>query len=82
MRAPELESKRLYYEPLGTTHLSNEYVDWMNDSEVNKYLESGGDYTIEKLEDFLKLCLELTPIANQGLMNPAEMRGRLWRHLF
>lgn len=54
MKAPELESDRLFYEPLGMNHLSNRYVYWMNDSEVNKYLESGGDYTIEKLEDFLK----------------------------
>jgi hypothetical protein len=31
---------------------------------------------------YLRLCLQLDPIENQGLMNPAEMRGRLWRHLF
>lgn len=35
-------------------HLSDDYVRWMNDADVNKYLESGGDYTLSKLEDFLK----------------------------
>jgi ribosomal-protein-alanine N-acetyltransferase len=54
MAAPELISDRLIYKPLSLAHLSNDYVDWMNDKEVIKYLESGGDYTIEKLENFLK----------------------------
>lgn len=54
MKAPELISERLFFEPLGGVHLSNEYVYWMNDPEVNIYLESGGDYSIEKLELFLK----------------------------
>lgn len=30
------------------------YVNWLNDPKVNKYLESGGNYTIEALELFLK----------------------------
>lgn len=49
-----LETKRLSLKPLSLVHLSNEYVKWMNDSEVIKHLESGGDYSIEKLEEFLK----------------------------
>ncbi|MBL4898829.1 MAG: GNAT family N-acetyltransferase [Colwellia sp.] len=28
-------------------------MDWLNDPEVNKYLESGGDYSLEKLNDYL-----------------------------
>lgn len=54
MRAKQLESSRLKLVPLSLEHLSEEYVSWMNDSEVNAYMESGGDYSIEKLEAFLK----------------------------
>jgi RimJ/RimL family protein N-acetyltransferase len=51
--APNLYTDRLKLVPLGLEHASIDYVSWMNDPEVNKYLESGGDYTIEKLHDFL-----------------------------
>jgi RimJ/RimL family protein N-acetyltransferase len=54
MKAVQLESERLLYEPLSLKHLSKTYVDWLNDSRVNKYLESAGGYTIEALELFLK----------------------------
>ena len=53
MKAIELESERLLYEPLSLKHLSMTYVNWMNDEMVNQYLESGGDYTFEALEAFL-----------------------------
>jgi RimJ/RimL family protein N-acetyltransferase len=54
VKAPILESDRLILNPLGLAHSSETYVKWMNDPEVNKYLESGGDYTLEKLDIFLK----------------------------
>ena len=54
MKAIELESERLFYEPLSQKHLSFAYVNWLNDVEVNTYLESGGNYTIQLLSDFLK----------------------------
>ena len=54
MRAIYLESDRLYYERLTLKHLSKEYVAWLNDKEVYKYLESGGDYSINKLKQFLE----------------------------
>jgi len=54
LKAPFLESDRLYLEPLSFKHLSQKYVNWLNDPEVNIYLESGGDYTQKKLEEFLK----------------------------
>lgn len=53
-KAPILESERLVLYPLGLNHHSENYVNWMNDSLVNKYLESGGDYTLDKLYVFLK----------------------------
>ena len=53
MKSIKLESDRLIYQPLSLTHLSQTYVDWMNDVVVNKYLDSGGNYTLEKLRLFL-----------------------------
>lgn len=54
MKAVKLESERLVFEPLSLKHLSITYVNWLNNLKVIKYLESGGDYTLEKLEVFLK----------------------------
>lgn len=53
MKAVELTSERLLLKRLTMNHLSNDYVSWLNDHEVNKYLETRGNYTIEKLESFL-----------------------------
>lgn len=52
MEAPNLESERLFYEPLGIKHLSKKYLGWMNDDIVIKHLESGG-YTYNMLKEFL-----------------------------
>ena len=49
-----LETTRLTLKPLNKYFLSQDYVDWMNDDEVNRYLESGGDYTLEKLQQYLE----------------------------
>lgn len=53
MKAVKLESKNLIFKPLSLEHLSNDYVEWLNDKEVNKYLETGNDYNLDKLEKFL-----------------------------
>ena len=53
MRAIYIESDRLYFERLTLKHLSKEYVAWLNDKEVYKYLETRGNYTVEKLKQFL-----------------------------
>lgn len=58
---PLLESERLKLIPLGLEHLSSDYVKWMNDPEIIAYLETGGDYTLEKLEEFLTQ-IEKNPI--------------------
>jgi ribosomal-protein-alanine N-acetyltransferase len=50
---PSFESEHLFYRPVSLQHLSTRYVDWLNDPIVIKYLESGGNYTIELLKDFL-----------------------------
>lgn len=51
--ADTLKSERLILKPLGLAHLSENYVNWMNDPLVNKYLESGGNYTLELLKEYL-----------------------------
>lgn len=49
-----LETKRLILKPLNRHFLSQDYINWMNDEKVNRHLESGGDYTLEKLTAYLK----------------------------
>ena len=53
MKAIDLESPRLYFKRLTIDHLSIDYVNWINDSEVNRYMETRGNYTLEMLSDFL-----------------------------
>jgi [ribosomal protein S5]-alanine N-acetyltransferase len=54
IKATPLETERLLLLPLSRKHATEEYVSWLNDPEVYKYLETGGDYTLEKLNEFLK----------------------------
>ncbi|AUS05209.1 GNAT family N-acetyltransferase [Pseudotamlana carrageenivorans] len=54
MRAVVLESERLILKPLSLLHLSMTYVNWMNDIDVYRYLETGGNYTIDDLANYLK----------------------------
>ena len=60
METPILESERLTYIPVSLKHLSKDYVAWLNDPDVYKFLETRGNYTFDKLKRFLKEC-ELTP---------------------
>ena len=39
MKASIIESERLVLKPLDLSHLSNEYVNWLNDSEVSQYIQ-------------------------------------------
>jgi len=48
-----LESERLVLKPLSKSFLSMEYVNWMNDPIVVRFIESGGNYDIKKLRNFL-----------------------------
>ena len=55
--APNLESERLYYYPISLNHCSQRYVDWLNDPKVYQFLETGGDYTMSKLKNYLsEIC--------------------------
>lgn len=53
MKAPILTDKRLELRPLDLSFCTQQYVDWMNDQEVYKFLETRGHYTIEKLTEYL-----------------------------
>ena len=53
IKAETFETERLLLKALSREHCSNSYVEWMNDPEIIKYLETGGNYTIEKLDNFL-----------------------------
>lgn len=35
-------------------HCTKEYVAWLNDPEVYRYLESGGDYNLESLRSYIQ----------------------------
>ena len=48
-----LETERLILRPLNRHFISQDYVNWMNDEKVIRHLESGGDYTLEKLKAYL-----------------------------
>jgi RimJ/RimL family protein N-acetyltransferase len=53
LKALRIETLRFYLERLEIRHASQEYVDWLNNCQVNRFLESGGNYTLEMLKDFL-----------------------------
>ncbi len=53
MKIKNLSSERLNLIPLGLNHLSISYVNWMNDKDVIKHVESGGNYDMLKLKNFL-----------------------------
>ncbi|MDP5081493.1 MAG: GNAT family N-acetyltransferase [Winogradskyella sp.] len=49
----DLESERLIYKRVSTEHVSETYVNWINDSEVNMYLETRGNYTLDLLKTYV-----------------------------
>ena len=53
-KIPILESNRLKLTPLSMVFATEKYVNWMNDPEVIKYLMSGGNYTIDKLQKYIE----------------------------
>ncbi len=48
-----IESERLSLEPISLKFLTKNYLGWLNDQEVYKYLESGGDYTLANLKEYI-----------------------------
>jgi ribosomal-protein-alanine N-acetyltransferase len=48
-----LNTNRLILEPLSLKHATEKYVNWLNDQEVYKYLDTRGGQTIETLVAFI-----------------------------
>lgn len=53
MKAPILYTSRLLLKPLSMEHITKDYVDWLNDEAVYRYLETGSGYDINLLEKYL-----------------------------
>jgi ribosomal-protein-alanine N-acetyltransferase len=54
MKNIDLESGRLIFKRLSQEHVSNDYVSWINDPEVNMYLETRGNYTLDLLKSYIE----------------------------
>lgn len=54
MRNIDLESERLRFTRLSNRHISTDYVNWLNDPEVNMYLETRGNYTLDMLKSYIE----------------------------
>jgi RimJ/RimL family protein N-acetyltransferase len=50
----DLSSERLLYKRLSEEHISMDYVGWINDPEVNMYLETRGNYTLNLLRSYIE----------------------------
>ena len=49
-----LESERLVYRPLDLSYCTENYLQWLNDEEVNRYLEIFEPYTMDQLRQYLE----------------------------
>lgn len=50
----ELESERLLYKPMSLAHATPTYLGWLNDEEVNRYLEVSKENRLEELEAYIR----------------------------
>jgi RimJ/RimL family protein N-acetyltransferase len=53
MKHKILRSNRLELVPINKTHVTQNYVDWLNDEEVYKHLVTKGEYSLERLEEYI-----------------------------
>ena len=53
MKHKILRSNRLELVPINKTHVTQNYVDWLNDEEVYKHLVTRGEYSLERLEEYI-----------------------------
>ena len=54
MSFSEIETERLILKPMDESFISEEYLSWMNDPEVYLYLETGGNYSMDELQEYVK----------------------------
>lgn len=50
----DIESERLIYKRVASEHISEDYVGWINDSDVNRYLETRGNYNLDLLKSYIE----------------------------
>jgi ribosomal-protein-alanine N-acetyltransferase len=55
----KLETERLLLHPLNLDFCTQNYVDWLNDPAIYKYLETRGDQTIDSVKEFILKQIEL-----------------------
>lgn len=59
----KLNSERILLEPLNLEHATEEYVNWLNNPEVYKYLDTRGGQTLNSIKKFInnqivhKVCI-------------------------
>jgi len=54
MKNIDLASERLIFKRVSDEHISDDYVNWINDDEVNRYLETRGNYNLELLKSYIE----------------------------
>jgi RimJ/RimL family protein N-acetyltransferase len=54
MKNIDLESERLIYKRVSEEHATKDYVNWINDPEVNMFLETRGNYTLDLLKSYIE----------------------------
>ncbi len=54
----EFGSARLYYKPVTMNHATPEYLSWLNDAEVNKYLEVKKENSLDELKAYIQETLD------------------------
>jgi len=55
---PTLESDRLRYIPMSLVFANEVYLSWLNDAEVNRYLEVPKENYLNDLKDYIKTTME------------------------
>lgn len=50
----DLQSERLNFTRVTTKHVTTEYLNWINDPEVHKYIETKGNYTMDILKAYVE----------------------------
>lgn len=54
MKIIDLETERLTLKRLSLNHLSIDYLSWLNNPQVNLYLETKGNYTLDMLKSYIE----------------------------
>ena len=54
MKNIDLESERLTLTRVSTKHITTEYLNWINDPEVHRYIETKGNYNMALLKSYVE----------------------------